>query len=232
MKVLFLLLIFSVILSSAAYPAMDEMPSRSSGEKLPKKTFDRIIKLFETTFSPFAQANGRELEIMTDYKEDWVQAFARRWETDQIIVYGGVAAIKNGSEDTMAFILCHETGHLYGGKPVSDEVNTLSLEGQADYWAASDCMDKILPSLSSQVSSPYALKVCAGQTICARKVDAFLVVTAHFADNRNLPHPRLETPDETVVERTNLTHPAPQCRLDTMIAPMRGNPRPLCWYKP
>lgn len=223
MKGLVLLLIFSANYSAPAFSGVDEFPSRSSGEKLPRKTFDRIINLFETTFSPYAEANGRQLEFMTDYNEDWVQAFARRWETDQVIVYGGVAAIKNGSEDTMALILCHETGHLYGGKPVSDEFNNLSLEGQADYWAASHCMDKILPFLSAK-NPP--------QTIRDRKIDAFLAVTAHFADNRNLPHPRLETPDQTVVETTNLTHPAPQCRLDTMMAGVTGKPRPFCWFKP
>ncbi|MES2525959.1 MAG: hypothetical protein V4598_02690 [Bdellovibrionota bacterium] len=217
MKFAFLLLILSV----QVFASVDEIPSRSSGEKLPRKAFDRVIKIFETTFSPYAEANGRELEFMTDYDEDWIQAFARRWETDQVIVYGGIAAIKNGSEDTMALILCHETGHLYGGNPVSDEFNKLSLEGQADYWAAGLCLDKILPQLSPRM----------GQSIRERKIDAFLAVTAQFAENRNLPHPRLETPDQTVVETTNQTHPNPQCRLDTMMAGMNGNPRPACWYK-
>lgn len=147
MKTFLFFLIIVVSCSSTAYAGVDEFPSRWSGEKLPKKTFDRIIQLFETTFSPLSAKNGRELEILTDYKEDWVQAFARRWEKDQIIVYGGVAAIKNGSEDTMALILCHEAGHLYGGDPVGDEFNKLSVEGQADFWAASFCLDKILPSL-------------------------------------------------------------------------------------
>ncbi len=214
-------LLLLLLLSASGFASVDEIPSRSSGEKLPRKTFDRIINIFETTFSPYAQVNGRQLEFMTDYDEDWIQAFARRWETDQVIVYGGIAAIKNGTEDTMALILCHETGHLYGGNPVGDEFNKLSLEGQADYWAASHCMDKILPLLT----------VRPGQSIRDRKIDAFLAVTAQFADNRNLPHPRLETPDMTVVETTNLTHPNPQCRLDTMMAGMNGNSRPLCWYK-
>ena len=217
MKRLLLLLIFSAPL----FASVDEFPFQASGEKLPRKTFERIIHIFETTFSPYAQVNGRQLEFMTDYDEDWVQAFARRWETDQVIVYGGIAAIKDGSEDTMALILCHETGHLYGGNPVGDEFNKLSLEGQADYWAASHCMDQILPLLSVRI----------GQSISDRKIDAFLAVTAQFALNRNLPSPHFETPDQTVVESTNQTHPNPQCRLDTMIAGMTGNSRPLCWYK-
>ncbi len=127
-------LLFILLFSTQLLASVDESPVRSLGEKLPRKTFDRIIKLFETNFYPFAAANGRELEFMTDYDEDWVQAFARRWETDQVIVYGGAAAVTNGSEDTFALILCHEVGHLYGGDPVGDPYNRLSLEGQADYW--------------------------------------------------------------------------------------------------
>lgn len=227
MKRLFLLLIFSGQLLAS----VEEFPIRASGEKLPRKTFDRIITLFEETFSPYAENSGRQLEIMTDYQADWAQAFARRWETDQIIVYGGIAALTNGSEDSFALILCHEAGHLYGGKPVRDEYNNLSLEGQADYWATSICFPKILPRLGNRTPSRHSLNYCQDDLLCARTVDAVLVVTAHFAENRNLPHPRIETPDETVVTSTNLTHPNPQCRLDTMLAGLKGLSRPLCWYR-
>jgi len=223
-KGLLLLLIFSVQI----HASVDEFPFRASGEKLPRKTFDRIIKLFETTFSPLSEASGRKLEIMTDYQADWAQAFARRWETDQIIVYGGIAAI--GTEDTFAMVLCHEAGHLFGGKPFSDEFNRLSLEGQGDYWGARDCLKKFLPALPIRNPSVSSLKFCEQDHICGRSVDAFLALTAHFADNRNLPHPTLETPDETVVTSMLLTHPSPQCRLDTMIAGLRGLPRPHCWF--
>lgn len=227
MKLLFLILIFPVI----ATASVDEMPARSLGEKLPRKTFDKIINLFETTFSPLAHANNRELEFMTDYDEDWIQAFARRWETDQVIVYGGTAAVTNGSEDTFALILCHETGHLYGGRPVSDEHNFLAVEGQADYWATMECFPKIMTSLSNRSPSKESVDYCKGETKCARTVDAILALTAQFADNRSLPHPKLSTPDQTIVETLLFTHPSPQCRLDTMIAGMKGNPRPLCWFK-
>lgn len=225
------LLFFILILSARIHAAVDEMPSRSMGEKLPRKTFDRIITLFETTFSPLAEVNGRKLVFMTDYDEDWIQAFARRWEEDQVIVYGGVAAVKNGSEDTFALILCHETGHLYGGHPVSDEHNFLSVEGQADYWATQMCLPQILPKLSGRIPSKESLTECRGDILCARTIDAVLAVTAQFADNRNLPHPELATPDQTIVETLLFTHPTPQCRLDTMIAGMKGNPRPRCWFK-
>jgi hypothetical protein len=219
------------VLSAQVHASVDEFPMRALGEKLPRKTFDRIITLFETTFSPLAAASGRQLEFMTDYDEDWVQAFARRWETDQVIVYGGTAAVNNGSEDTFALILCHETGHLYGGEPVSDPQNHLSVEGQADYWATQTCLPKLLSSLSERNPTASSIKYCNGDKSCARIVDAALALTAQFADNRNLPHPALTTPDETIVATLNYTHASPQCRLDTMMAGMKKLPQPRCWYK-
>lgn len=221
--------IFLLILSVQVHASVDEFSLHALGEKLPRKSFDRIIRLFETTFSPLSEASGRKLEIMTDYDEDWAQAFARRWETDQIIVYGGIAAL--GSEDTFALVLCHESGHLYGGKPFSDEHNRLSLEGQADYWGAGVCLEKILPALSPRTPTQKALEFCQRNELCARSVDAFLAVTAHFADNRNLPHPTLASKDETIVTTMLFTHPSPQCRLDTMVAGLKKLPRPLCWFK-
>ncbi len=225
-------LISLLLLSASLYASVDERPTRALGEKLPKKSFERIITLFETTFSPLAHASQRELVFMTDYDSDWIQAFARRWEEDQVLVYGGAAAVANGSEDTFALILCHETGHLYGGRPWGEEYNKLSVEGQADYWASSVCLRKILPALSDRTPSQESLVYCGGQSMCARSVDAFLALTAQFADNRSLPHPHLETPDETVVSTLQFTHPSPQCRLDTFMAGFRHLPRPVCWFKP
>lgn len=211
-------LLFLLILSVQAFASVDEYSSLPLGEKLPRKTFDKVIKIFETNFSPVSQANGREFEILTDYEAEWAQAFARRWETDQIIVYGGIAAI--GTEDTFALVLCHEAGHLFAGRPYSDEHNRLSLEGQADYWGAGECFGKILPFLSP-INASFE----------ARAKAAMLKLTAHFADNRGLPHPDFSTPDETEAPTMNLTHPSPQCRLDTMIAGFKKLPRPRCWYK-
>lgn len=224
-------LLLLLILSTPLFASVDEFSTRPLGEKLPRKTFEKIIRIFETKFSSLAREGGRELVFMTDYDHDWVQAFARRWETDQVIVFGGIAAIKNGSEDTFALILCHETGHLYGGIPFGDEYNKLSLEGQADYWGAGECFPRILPLLSARTPSEGSLGFCEGNVSCARSVDAFLTVTAHFADNRNLPHPALSTPDLQVVDSHLRTHPSPQCRLDTMVAAMKKKPRPRCWFK-
>lgn len=213
-----LLLTLFFVLSGALEASVDQWGAYAPGPKLPKKRFVAIISLFEKEFSPLAQKDNRELVFYTDYNENWAQAFARRWETDQVIVYGGMAALNNGSEDSFALVLCHELGHLYGGMPFSDAYNRLAVEGQADYWATEVCMPQILPKISEL--DPQA-----------RTLDAALVLSAFFADNRNLAHPKISTPDTSVVERVLLTHPSPQCRLDTYWAGIFKDTRPACWFR-
>lgn len=182
-------------------------------QKLPEESFNSVIAKMADTFAPLAREIGRELEFYSDYHHDWAQAFARRWETDQIIVYGGIAAIQGMTEDSLVLSLCHELGHLYGGLPYHDSYNRLSVEGQADYWAANFCFPKI-----------------ATENAWARTLAAGLVITSFFADNRGVPHPGSETPDYTQVDRTLMTHPGPQCRLDTFLAGASNQGRPACWY--
>lgn len=205
--------------------------SVSWGAKLPKQRFHAIIGVFTSEFQSEAEVNGRELEFLTDYQDDWAQSFARRWEKDQVIVYGGMAALKNGSEDSLALILCHELGHLYGGVPFMDEHNELSAEGQADYWSPR-CFEKILPKLSDKNPSLKSMVHCEEDRACARALDAALVVSAFYADNRSLSHPQVETPDLSQSPVLIFTHPTPQCRLDTILSGLELGPKPPCWFKP
>lgn len=214
MKLAWILFLFT----SIAFAHVDEGGSFLSGPKLSKASFEKVIGILQTTFSPLAEASGRKLVFMTDYKSDWAQSFARRWETDQVIVYGGIAAIKNATEDMLALGLCHELGHLYGGTPLSDEFNHLSLEGQADYWSAS-CFMKVVGSLQVRAGSDDD-----------RLIAAALVLTAFYADNRSIAHPRVDNPDESVVSETLRVHPEPQCRLDTILSASRNLNRPSCWF--
>lgn len=202
----------------------------ANAPKLPKERFYAVVKVLQTHFQHLAEMNGRKLEFYTDYNSDWAQAFARRWDTDQIHVYGGISGMKGSSEDSMALVLCHELGHLYGERPYSDEHNQLSVEGQADYWSTLICFKQIVGKLSEKNPSASALKYCSDEKACARAVDAGLVVTAFYADNRSISHPKIETPDLLRVETTLKTHPAPQCRLDTILAGLMNDSRPQCWF--
>lgn len=188
-----------------------------SASAVSKRRFQEILEIFSHTFSTYASRDGREFEILASYEADWAQAFARRWEKDQLIVYGGIARIKGGSDDSFALGLCHEVGHLYAGTPWSDVFNRLSVEGQADYWATQTCWNEVAPLIGS------------GDPI-QRAHSAALILTAFFAGQRNLPSPSFDELDETVVVQTLKTHPSPQCRLDTFLAGLQNGPKPLCWF--
>jgi hypothetical protein len=188
-----------------------------SAQAVSKQRFQEILEIFSHTFSSYASRDGREFEILASYEADWAQAFARRWERDQLIVYGGIARIKGVSEDSFALGLCHEIGHLYAGIPYSDAFNRLSAEGQADYWATQTCWSEVAPLIGS------------GE-LTQRAEAAALILTAFFASNRHLPAPAMDQRDEQVVSATLKTHPSPQCRLDTFLAGLHQSPRPRCWF--
>lgn len=227
MKVLFLLsgLLFSF--SSLARP--DHLQQQNLKPILSKRLFLGVIGLMRRSFSPLAHQDGRELVIYSDYDSHWPQAFARRWETDQVLVHGGMAGLPGTTEDSFALLLCHELGHLYGGVPYSDSHNRISGEGQADYWATKVCFPQIIGQLPRRLPSRISLEFCEDKIDCARALDAAQVMTAFFADNRRLPHPKVSTPDESVAPEVLLTHPEPQCRLDTFWAGIHHWPRPQCW---
>lgn len=213
MSRLSLLLLF--FLSTQVFALDDFLSFIPGGTGLSRTQFNRIIILLQKTFAPYAQRNGRELEFQTDFDAEWAQSFARRWETDQVVVFGGVARIKGMTEDALVLALCHELGHLYGGKPWGEDYNQLAVEGQADYWSASTCW-----------------KVVQGENQKERGLAAAQVLVNFYADNRNLPHPQIQTPSTLQVDHVLYDHPTPQCRLDTLVAGFSAGDRPRCWYAP
>ncbi len=220
-SVFILCAIFVVPLDAAATLDAAVPVLRFTDGGLTRAQFSQTMNMFEAVFAPYAARDNRTFEILSDWNEAWPQAFARRWETDHLIVYGGIARIPGSTVDSFALTLCHEVGHLYGGEPFGDEHNRMAVEGQADYWATSECWEKIIHELPLREGS-----------VSDRGVAAAIVLSAFFAANRNLPAPRVETPDTSVAERTNLTHPLPQCRLDTYVAGLEMNERPRCWWAP
>lgn len=218
-----------LLISSFAYAHVDEISPFVNGEKLSRTRFRTIINILKTQFSPLSQKEGRVLEFYTDYEAEWAQGFARRWETDQVHIYGGLAAIPNVTEDSFALVVCHELGHLYAGVPYSDAHNRLSVEGQADHWAGLHCFKEVVGALPKLVPSKTSLTACKSDEACARGLDAALILTAFFADNRSIPHPRVDTPDRNVATEILKTHPEPQCRLDTYRAGLTGMKQPECW---
>lgn len=220
-KTLFLFLLSALHYSAASATTDHLAVQRYSSGGITRTEFRQTLATAHRLFSPLAARDGRKLEFLTDWNQDWAQAFARRWDNDQVVIYGGIARIPRGTIDTFALFICHELGHLYGGTPYRDEHNRIAVEGQADWWATSECWNTLAADLPAR---PGSLE--------QRGVEAALIVTAFYAANRNIPAPAVETPDSTRVEKTLMTHPEPQCRLDTYIAGLLKNERPRCWWAP
>jgi hypothetical protein len=146
-----------------------------------------------------------------------------------------------------------------------------SNEGQSDYFAALKCLRKTFlnddnETIVSKLNAPETLvKSCSKQykdksdkNICIRVGMAGVSVANLFAALRNNSPAQFDTPDASVVTKTNDAHPATQCRLDTYYqgalcdAGMNEDVsqkeevqgtchkklghkiglRPLCWFKP
>lgn len=133
-------------------------------------------------------------------------------EVVSIIVWGGMLSHPKLTPAALTLLLCHELGHFLGGPPLKSRNGWSSTEGQSDYFSTSECMKEI------------------GDTDEAEFIQAAIALTSIYAQvtGQSLPSP--DRCEEREVVRTNYGYPSAQCRLDTLIAGWRGEPRPSCWF--
>ena len=149
---------------------------------------------------------------------------------------GAIARLPGMNELGLAFVLCHELAHFYGGEPKQQKhAEWASLEGQSDYWGARVCMKEWLerdPQLFADVElHPIALKRCREEEVCAQVMtggEVFFRVSAPWIVGKV---PSLSKSDQQLATSTNQSYPNEQCRLDTIVAAALEKARPRCWYK-
>jgi hypothetical protein len=156
-------------------------------------------------------------------------------------VGGGLARLPTMTPEGFTLVLCHEIGHLFGGFPFLREGFTglalpVSVDGQADYFAAQVCARKIWAQDDNasnaqgvpyeQMIEPLAVTRCQAvyeaqeeRELCYKTVFAGMVFVKTLGRTVNPDeHPSVGTPDLNEVEITDNYHPAAQCRLDTFLA--------------
>lgn len=219
---------------------------------------------------------GKELKVELDWGNPRVNASATRDEKNNpvLIILGGMARHPQLTYDGFYGILCHELGHYLGGAPKkkrgrSDKLSWSSAEGQADYYATSKCLPLIFKNplksinpndVAEKKEVDLAFELCRGESSCVRMGLAGLSMARVFASLKNYYDlPSLEVQDHFNAWETELGHPQPQCRLDTLKAgilcsvsprdpfdnldPSVGacysykdeggvGERPRCWYRP
>ena len=118
----------------------------------------------------------------------------------------------NAQPGLLPVFVCHEIGHLLANDISSDD--SVSPEGEADYFAGADCLKRVLKSHSDYFDAGVKF------TALAKRFGDYLYQNVDhskiYTSNRPSPH-RTET---ITVGETIFGHPYPslQCRLDSLIA--------------
>jgi hypothetical protein len=235
-----------------------------------KVKFNSIIARVEKVYTPIVKQKGGRLHIVRGWNDSTVNAYAKRtsfyW---QINMFGGLARHPLVTDDGFMLVVCHELGHHIGGAPKSSE--WAANEGQADYFGTMKCMRRILENdnnrniISTIKVDEEAQTKCQNIyhndneiALCERIAMAGKSLALVLADLGGSSKVEFNTPDKSIVTRTDNNHPAAQCRLDTYFNGIlcdkswdqdvdNSNPitgvctkrdgysngvRPLCWYKP
>jgi len=200
--------------------------------------FNEIINISKELYAPIAEQWKEELVINALWDDSTVNANANRdgkgWT--EVNMYGGLARRAEVLPEGFALVLCHELSHLYGGAPYIDVPRKMSAEGQSDYMGAGWCLRNVAQKMSVKgnfIVTDYMKKKCANGETCIRQLAAGVSLGTLLARMNGEGAPNLETPDNSVVRKTNTSYPkTTQCRLDTYHNGALGLDRPLCWYKP
>ncbi len=118
---------------------------------LSKETTDKVIAAVYEVYAPVIKDEfGGILEIVNNWKDERVNAFARRafFSNEYYVeIWGGLARHPEMTVDGLVTVLCHEIGHHVGGAPKNvgffGRSSWSSVEGQSDYWASMKCAKRV-----------------------------------------------------------------------------------------
>ena len=126
------------------------------------------------------------------------------------------AALKSLVDDEALSTMCHEMGHLFGERHFTT-VSGLAVEGEADYFSG-HCLIRYLTEvrgMSKRRATAEAEEIAKHEAVA-------------FAQGRlTWQAAYLE-----FYEGINLSYPANECRLLTVLHGVWGWKRPACWFNP
>ena len=221
--------------------------------------YSKLRFKFLSIYGPIVKAE-RHVDLKLPLNEEFPEMAAGVSLYKDIAVIGlGIDVHRKQSmtEDAYVAMLCHEVGHLLGGKPYSS--NTLkpsndwvsdtpsSSEGQSDYFAGS-CLKKYYSSgndNSTAVIVPDRIKnLCSSKytnsndvNICLRSAKAGYEVMMYiasiyeqFGPDSTMPRPNMNLSEADGVSAARM-YPSLQCRFDTYLAAALQEKQPGCWYQ-
>lgn len=206
---------------------------------LTEEQFNAALDKAETIYAPIVEQHGGKLQVVRNWTDGTVNAYASRsGNTWTVQMFGGLARHETITEDGMTLVICHELGHHLGGAPKKGggggwwgggSASWASNEGQADYFATMKCLRRAFlhddnSAILARMEIPAAL-TAGCQKAWPNKVDSDICVRGGMAGqsvanlfralSNDAAAPDFTTPDTKVVSRTDDNHPATQCRLDT-----------------
>lgn len=261
-----------ILLSSTSFAVQSFMPENNLDKEdrfyatsMNEATFNSVIATVERVYKPIIRNLGGNLVIKARWLDSTVNAYADREDGNwNVSMFGGLARRPEITPEGFMGVICHELNHHIGGFPLYQGDAWAANEGQSDMGGFHVCMRKVLASVSEEVKylSPVAVAKCKrfnqGQNlrVCYHVMGAAKSLADLLGALGGERAPRFETPDTRVVAQTDDSHPAAQCRLDTMAAgaicptlwddrviPNAKNhtqynctsgegARPRCWFKP
>lgn len=196
--------------------------------------FNKVMDRIEALYVPIVKAHGGNLQVVRNWADETVNAYAQQnGTTYQIQMFGGLARHPVITEDAMAVVACHEIGHHIGGAPKVNNPwsNWATNEGGSDYFAGLKCLRLYFDEPSNRdwiakngnAVPAYAVTECSAvfktdneRVTCLRTAMATYSVGLLFQELREeTSAPQFNTPDATKVSRMNDQHPGTQCRVDT-----------------
>ncbi|HXH31103.1 MAG TPA: hypothetical protein VNJ01_09850 [Bacteriovoracaceae bacterium] len=190
------------------------LPNTLEFNKTDKDDINNLENLAEEIRSVFLPRLGsdEDLVIVFESLSPKVNAEIKKNNNQLVLeLHGGMLSHSKMNEDTFRLLLCHELGHVLGGRPLKSRTGWSSTEGQADYYSGKECAQLLGMDETALLKGALSL-------------------TEIYAEVMRESPPRLESYEEVKVERTNYGYPSVQCRLQTILAGWREEPRPTCWF--
>lgn len=254
----------------------DDSAKEVNSNGIDEAYFNGIIAKAQAIYAPIVAQHGGNLTIEGDWSDSTVNAYANRSGNSWTVnMFGGMARRNEITKDGFALVICHELGHHLAGYPFYVG-QWAANEGNSDYYATAGCAAKLFtdeapaptpePAPTPKSPCPFAPSFvadanatpCKGfsfgadTSVCQRSIDGSLSLGKLLAVLGGQKAPAINTPDRTVVSKTQDSHPKAQCRLDTMyqgilctkiwndsiiprtkadMASVSCSARPACWYK-
>lgn len=233
---------FSSQLATAGYACNGFLPENNlnipvgtmNGGGITEEQFNWVLDKLDATFRADVERAGDKLSINRLWSNGTVNASAQRMGSTQVInMYGGLARHTETNLEGFAIVACHEFGHHNGGAPKNRgwfSPGWATNEGGSDYYSTLKCMRRLFADEDNAAAlvgieiDPVARLACETSftevvdiNICLRSaLGGQSIANLFFAlDGGRGTKPTFGTPDTKVVSKTNNSHPAPQCRLDT-----------------